>query len=78
MEKFNIKLAMIVGVSIWFLGLIISMIYMPILGIDPQNETFTIDHPKYFQFELLMIPTAFVIGIGLLTLYFTKSWVKII
>ena len=71
------KLIQIIVFSIilWVIALILSMAYMAILGINPQEETFGLNHPKYWNFEILMTPSYIIIGLLILIAYY-KFYIK--
>lgn len=68
------KKAIVLGLFIWIIALILSMVIMSLLGIHPENtsEHWGINHPKYLQFELLMIPTMVVLMFGMAYVYYAE------
>ena len=69
------KKALEVGLIIWILALILSMLIMGILGIHPENESenWGINHPKYLQFELLMILTMIILMFGFVQEFYKQQ-----
>lgn len=57
------KKVLLLGLIIWILGFLVSLLIMGILGIHPgkKAENWGINHPKYLQFELLMITTMIIL-----------------
>ena len=60
------------GLLIWVLGLLISMIIMWSLDIHPENQNppWGITHPKYLQFEIIMIPSMIVLMFLVIWLFY--------
>ena len=68
------KKTFVLGLFIWLIALLLSMVIMGLLGIQPENtsEPWGINHPKYFQFELLMIPTMVLLMFGFAYVFYTQ------
>ncbi|MHA2089918.1 MAG: hypothetical protein ACW98K_03590 [Candidatus Kariarchaeaceae archaeon] len=66
----RIKSGLLLGAGLWALAFFYAMIIMAIIGIDIQDEDveFNIDHPDYWTFEAIMIPS--FIFIGLIVFYY--------
>ncbi|MFX0207157.1 MAG: hypothetical protein ACFFDT_14300 [Candidatus Hodarchaeota archaeon] len=73
LEKVKLKSIIPIGIIVWILGFIWSIVVMSIIGFDYENEKMGIDHEQYWEFELLMTPVFIIIGLLFLTYYFLKS-----
>lgn len=71
----EVKHTTIIGIGLWFVALVYSMLIMTLLGLDTTdpNFSFDIDHPKYWTFELIMIPSFLIVGMLTFRWYFRKS-----
>lgn len=72
-EKFDWKKAVLVGAGLWVFGFFFGWALMAALGIDVQEEDFTIENEKYWTFEAIMVPVFIVVGLAALYWYFTTS-----
>ncbi len=73
LEKVRMKYIVSIGIIVWILAFIWSIVVMGIISFDYENETMGIDHEKYWEFEALMTPAFIVIGLLFLITYYKKS-----
>lgn len=75
MKHVKLSKTLITGFLIWLVALIYSMVIMTILGLDTTDPNFSFgyQHPQYWTFELIMVPSFLVLALLLFRNYFKNS-----
>lgn len=71
--KINNTFILGLGIFMWIIGFILSFIIMSLIGIHPEQtgENWGIHHPKYLQFESLMIPSMMILMFLVVRFFYT-------